>query len=114
MIKVPKKTTKKAARRPARKALRRKRPRNVTALAPATLEYLESMTAMVKLLRGGWYGARELAEKLDLSHQSPYNRVKKLKSWGFTVDARTDAGLRGPLTRWHISEGGVELLKARL
>ena len=71
-----------------------------------TDEYAESLKRTVKLLRSGWYGAKELQQKLNVSYQTPYNRIRQLVDLGFTVEYRTDRALRGSLTRWHIPANG--------
>ena len=87
-----------------------KKNKRLRALGDKDREYLESLRKMVRLLSAGWLSAKELADKLDLSHQTPYNRIKKLRVAGFEIDERDDQTVVRKIRRFHITEGDESLL----
>lgn len=91
------------------KAQPKKRARSAGTVAPKVADYAQSLKDTVAILRSGWFGARELVEKLNVSYQTPYSRVKQLRELGFKVKERRDRSLRGSLTRWHIPENGGDV-----
>jgi len=96
---------------------RRKRAlvsRPVEIAAPRDAAYLESMKKMVELLKANWLSARELADKLNVSHQSPYNRIKRLEELGYIIESRIDETLFRPMKRYHIAKGDIDLLEKGL
>lgn len=76
--------------------------------------YLGSMKALVQALTERWMSAREISVELELSHQSPYNRIKKLKAMGFTVETREDDTLLRKVRRYRITKGDESLLEVNI
>lgn len=81
-------------------------------LPPRDRKYLEALEQTVKLLKDGWHSAREMADALGISHQSPWNRLRKLRKIGYVVKERTDATTVRLVKRFHI-EGAWDEKKDR-
>lgn len=106
-VKIPK-----AEPRKARKVKKQTAPRVpvVGVASPSEQTFYEDMKATVELLTDGWYSAREIASKLSVSYQTPYNRLKKLESLGFVIESREDPLLSRTVKRFHIKQGDVSIL----